>query len=137
MISGASRASERSEPHAKHPSTTDRACLGRQAEVEPDRRRRRGPNPNSRQNAGHPTARSSHPQGREAAMTIVSQSRVFVGVDVSKDTLDIQILAVIKGSLPILTDCGRRASPVGAMKQGHGQFRGEEKKWAQRLLNLK
>ena len=92
MILGASRARERSEPHAKHPPMADRACLGLQAEVEPDRRRRRGPNPNSRQNAGHPTARSSHLQGREAAMTVVSQSRVFIGVDVSKETLDIQIL---------------------------------------------
>jgi transposase len=92
MIAVASPASERSEPQAKQPPTTDRACLGREAVVEPDRRRRRGPNPNSRQNAGHQTARSSHLQGREAAMTAVSPPRVFVGVDVSKDTLDIHVL---------------------------------------------
>jgi transposase len=94
-MTGASRAGERSEPHATHPPAADRACLGREAVVEPDRRRRRGPSPNSRQNAGGRTARSSHPQGREAAMTAtaVSPSRVFVGIDVSKDTLDVQTLA--------------------------------------------
>jgi transposase len=93
-MTGASRAGERSEPHAMCPPAADRACLGREAVVEPDRRRRRGPSPNSRQNAGRQTARSSHPQGREAAMTApVSPSRVFVGIDVSKDTLDAQILA--------------------------------------------
>jgi transposase len=94
-MTGASGAGERSEPHPTHPPAADRACLGREAVVEPDRRRRRGPNPNSRQNAGRATARSSHPQGREAAMTAtaVSPSRVFVGIDVSKDTLDVHVLA--------------------------------------------
>jgi transposase len=92
-MTGASRAGERSEPHATHPPSADSACLGREAVVEPDRRRRRGPNPNSRQNAGRSKARSSHPQGREAAMTVaVSPSRIFVGIDVSKDTLDVQLL---------------------------------------------
>src|SRR5215210_2606918 len=94
-MTGASRAGERSEPHATHPPAADRACLGREAVVELDRRRRRGPSPNSRQNAGRRTARSPHPQGREAAMTAtaVSPSHVFVGIDVSKDTLDVQVLA--------------------------------------------
>jgi hypothetical protein len=71
MTISASRAGERSEPHAMHSPTADRACLGRKAVVELDRRRRRGPNPNSRQNAG-PTARSSHPQGREASMSVTA-----------------------------------------------------------------
>jgi transposase len=85
------RAAERSGA-ARIAAGGDRSSVPRphQAVTEWDRRRRRGTSPNSHQSRGPiaTVAASSHRQGRDAPVTT---SGTFVGVDVSKATLDVFI----------------------------------------------
>ena len=84
--------SQRSKKAVAEMPATDRACLGASdAVTEQDRRRSRGPNPNSRQSRSpHRERTSSHPQDREMFMD--STSHAYVGIDVAKDSLDVCLL---------------------------------------------
>ena len=80
----------RGVPPAPQTPAVDRAALGSSESVaQRDRRRRFDVSPHSRQNRRSPKdAASSHQQGRAIAMDCQS----FVGIDVSKDQLDVAIL---------------------------------------------
>src|ERR671921_2119429 len=59
----------------------------------PDRRRTYRTSPNSRlSRPGREPGASSHPQGRDFAMTLDDSVQCSVGIDVSKDRLDVHVL---------------------------------------------
>ena len=91
MDSSQQKLAQRSKQASAEKPATDRACPGANDTVtKQDRRRSRGPSPNSRQNRS--SARggtSSHPQDRDMFMDVTSHA--FVGIDVAKHSLDVYL----------------------------------------------
>jgi transposase len=91
MVSSQQKLAQRSEQASAEKPATDRACLGAKDTVtKRDRRRSRGPSPNSRQNRSfHPGKTSSHPQDRD--MFMEPTAHTCVGIDVAKHSLDVYL----------------------------------------------
>jgi transposase len=91
MVASQQKLSQRSKKASAEKPAIDRACSGANDTVtKQDRRRSRGPSPNSRQNrASHRGRTSSHPQDRD--MFMEPTARTFVGIDVAKHSLDVYL----------------------------------------------